>query len=237
MRSAWAPEQRSHPRRSRKPRVFRAWMLAPVAAAAAALLAGLPSSAGGRSRRELSRAPLAGAQEDYRRAHDLLAHYYRPQALETAIPLLEKIVAQDPRFAPAFADLGRANLLQFTQQRDTKYIEPARESSLRALALAPDLASAHVTLGALVRAHGAERPREPRTGGGAAARQVQRRGVRCAGGAVRRVKVAPNWWSPRSRKPSAWPLTTGAWSSSLASTISTAASGLRRASSTATRQT
>jgi Tfp pilus assembly protein PilF len=92
---------------------------------------------------------LAGTQEDYRRAHDLLAHYYRPRALETAIPLFEKIVAQDQRFAPAFADLGRANFLQFLRQREAKYIDPARESALRALALAPDLASAHVTLGSL----------------------------------------------------------------------------------------
>jgi len=128
-------------------RVSRAWMLAPVAAAIALFLA-FPRARAvltGRS----AEVPLAAAQEDYRRAHDLLANYYRPQALETAIPLLEKIVAEDPRFAPAFADLGRANLLQFIQQRDTKYIEPARESALRALALAPDLASAHVTLGAL----------------------------------------------------------------------------------------
>ena len=57
----------------------------------------------------------ASQQETYRRAHDLLTHYYRPQALETAIPLLEQIVAQDPRFAPALADLGRANLLEFAQ--------------------------------------------------------------------------------------------------------------------------
>jgi len=93
--------------------------------------------------------PLAGMQQDYRRARDLLAHHYRPQALETAIPLLEKIVAQDPQLAPAFADLARANFLQFTQQRETKHLEPAREAALRALALAPDLASAHATLGAL----------------------------------------------------------------------------------------
>ena len=92
---------------------------------------------------------MAGQQENYRRAHDLLTHYYRPQALETAIPLLEQIVAADAQFAPAFADLGRANFLQFAQQRETKYIEPAREASLRALALAPDMASAHVTLGFL----------------------------------------------------------------------------------------
>ena len=119
-----------------------------MAAAAVALLLAFPRVRAALAPRT-GGAPLAGTQEDYRRAHDLLAHYYRPRALETAIPLLEKIVARDPRFAPAFADLGRANLLQFTQQRDTKYIEPAREAALRALALAPGLASAHVTLGSL----------------------------------------------------------------------------------------
>jgi serine/threonine protein kinase/Tfp pilus assembly protein PilF len=131
-----------------RPRVFRAWMLAAVAAAVALLMA-LPQTRAVFAPRSADPVPLAGTQEDYRRAHDLLAHYYRPRALETAIPLLEKIVGRDPRFAPAFADLGRANLLQFSQQRDTKYSEPARESALRALALAPDMASAHVTLGAL----------------------------------------------------------------------------------------
>ena len=132
-----------------QPRLFRAWMLAPVAAAAAALLLAFPQARAVLTPRAVGQVPLAVQREDYRRAHDLLAHYYRPQALETAIPLLEKIVAQDARFAPAFADLGRANLLQFLQQREAKYISPARESLLRALALAPDLASAHVTLGTL----------------------------------------------------------------------------------------
>jgi tetratricopeptide (TPR) repeat protein len=130
-----------------KPRGLRWWMLATVVAATVVLVgvvgrqAFLPPAG--------STPPASGLQEDYRRAHDLLTHYYRPQALETAIPLLEKVVAQDTQFAPAFADLGRANFLQFAQQRDTKYIEPAREASLRALAIAPDLASAHVTLGYL----------------------------------------------------------------------------------------
>ena len=100
-------------------------------------------------RRADARMPVGGQQQEYRRAHELLAHYYRPQALETAIPLLETIVAADAQFAPAFADLGRANFLQFAQERDTKYLEPARDASLRALAIAPDLASAHVTLGFL----------------------------------------------------------------------------------------
>ena len=132
-----------------KPRRFRVWMLAPIAVAAAALVFVVTQIWAGRASDAVGRGLVAGQQEDYRRAHELLAHYYRPQALETAIPVLEKIVAQDAQFAPAFADLGRANFLQFTQQRDTKFIEPARESSLRAIALAPNLASAHVTLGAL----------------------------------------------------------------------------------------
>jgi len=93
--------------------------------------------------------PVAGQAENYRRAHDLLAHYYRPHALETAIPLLQQIVAADERFAPAHADLGRANFLQFVQLRDPKFVDPAREESLRAVNLAPDMASAHVTLGML----------------------------------------------------------------------------------------
>ena len=94
-------------------------------------------------------AAVPAAQEDYRRAHELLKHYYRPHAVETAIPMLEAAVRQDPQFAPAFADLARANLLQFVQQRETKYIEPTRTAALRALALAPNMASPHVILGTL----------------------------------------------------------------------------------------
>ena len=89
------------------------------------------------------------SKDDYMKARDLVEHYYRPRALETAIPLLEKTVAAKPGFAPAFADLGRANVLQFIQQRDEKYVEPARQASLQALKLKPDLASPHVTLGIL----------------------------------------------------------------------------------------
>ncbi len=132
-----------------KPRVPRAWINAAIAVAVMAILLTVVFRGRSVPPPAVERAPVAGQQENYRRAHDLLTHYYRPQALETAIPLLEQIVARDAQFAPAFADLGRANFLQFAQQRETKYIEPAREASLRALALAPDMASAHVTLGFL----------------------------------------------------------------------------------------
>ena len=92
--------------------------------------------------------PIA-ERDNYEKARDLLDHYYRPQALDTAIPLLEKTIQLDPNLAPAYADLGRANLLQYIQLRDDKYFEPARQASLRALGLNLNLASPHVTLATL----------------------------------------------------------------------------------------
>ncbi len=122
----------------------RWWLLAPAAGllAAATLLPRAPAVQAPALHSVLMRA-------DYERAHELLLHYYRPQALETAIPLLEQVVAADAQFAPGFADLAWANFFQFTQQRDTRFVAPARESALHAIALDPELASAHAALGAL----------------------------------------------------------------------------------------
>jgi serine/threonine protein kinase/Flp pilus assembly protein TadD len=129
-------------------RFARAWMLVPAALAAWILLNPWLRTNSPEPNALMLTAQSA-TREDYTRARELLEHYYRPAAVETAIPLLEGVIKQDPEFAPAFADLARANLLQFIQQRDTKYIEPTRSAALRAIALAPDMASPHVSLGAL----------------------------------------------------------------------------------------
>ena len=91
----------------------------------------------------------AGTHQRYLRAHDLVRHYYRPNALPTAIPMLETVVRDDPHFAAAFADLGRANFVEFWELRDTRFVEPARKASLDALAIDANQASAHVTLAML----------------------------------------------------------------------------------------
>jgi len=129
-------------------RPFRWWIVAAILAALAIPFT-LPQVRSVFRTDRTNSQPIAAVHDDYQKAHDLLAHYYRPQALEAAIPLLQKTVERDSRFAPAFADLGRANVLQFIQQRDPKYIDPARQAGLQALSLKPDLASAHVTLGML----------------------------------------------------------------------------------------
>ena len=110
-----------------KPRRFRPWMLAPGgcrgggAAARLSSRVGVAGADGPAARRWRRRRRTTGRPTIYWRT--TIGH----RTLETAIALLETIVARDPHFAPAFADLGRANLLQFIPQRDTKYIEPARE--------------------------------------------------------------------------------------------------------------
>ena len=195
---------------SAKPRRHRVAALAAAVAAAAALFAALPWLRATLAPGQTPPSPPLALQDDYRRARDLIAHYYRPRALEAAIPLLEQMVERDPTFAPAFADLARANLLQFTQQRDTKYIEPTRRAALQALALRPDLASAHVTLGALYtrtaqvptsRATSSRR----RNGSIASTRRRTAPSGSSIGG-----RGAANSWNPRSGRPSRWRPTTGA---------------------------
>ena len=126
---------------------FRAWMLAPVAAVA--LVFAFPQVRNAVFSSPVVAPPAVSVRGDYDTAHNLLENYYRPKALETAIPLFQKVVDKDPQYAPAWADLGRANFLQFRQLRDNHFIEPARKASLRALELNRELPSVHVTLGML----------------------------------------------------------------------------------------
>jgi serine/threonine-protein kinase len=115
-----------------------------------AIAAVLAVAAGGFAwqwRARQSAAAPAAVHTEYDKAHDLLQHYYRPGALETAIPQLEAITRKEPAFAAAWAELGRANFLQFWQLRDAKYEQPAVDASLKAVALDPNVAGAHVTLG------------------------------------------------------------------------------------------
>jgi len=85
----------------------------------------------------------------YEKAHDILQHYYRPHALADVIPLLEKLTHEAPNFAAGFADLGRANFLQYRSLRDSKFLEPTKKASFRAIELDSTLAAPHVTLAML----------------------------------------------------------------------------------------
>jgi len=91
----------------------------------------------------------SGAHTDYLKAESLLERYYQPHNLEKAIPLFESEVARAPKFAPAWAGLGRAYYRRYLDTTDPKYVPLVRNDCGKALELGQDLVSAHVTLGML----------------------------------------------------------------------------------------
>jgi serine/threonine protein kinase/Tfp pilus assembly protein PilF len=127
-----------------KPRRFRTWMLAPLVLAAAA---GTAYFAPGVK----NRLPGAVSQShrDYERARNLLDHYYQPHSLDRSIPLFEKTIAEDPKFAMAQAGLGRAYWRKYLDTQDAGFIQKSKDACDRALALDDNLAWVHVTLGML----------------------------------------------------------------------------------------
>jgi eukaryotic-like serine/threonine-protein kinase len=92
---------------------------------------------------------VAGAHADYLKAQDLLDHYYKPHNIDNAIPLFQKTITEDPKFALAYAGLGRAYFLQYRDTRNSSLIATVQSACEQALTVDRDLASAHVTLGML----------------------------------------------------------------------------------------
>jgi Serine/threonine protein kinase len=92
---------------------------------------------------------VGGAHADYLKAQDLLDHYYKPHNVENAVLLFQKTIAEDPKFALAYAGLGRAYFVQYRVTRDVSLIDKAQSACEQALAIDGELASVHVTLGML----------------------------------------------------------------------------------------
>ena len=72
-----------------------------------------------------------------------------PASLSRAVDLFTRAVAQDPGFAPAWAGLARASLLQesWGNARAGTRAEDARRATLKALTIDPHLAAGHDVLG------------------------------------------------------------------------------------------
>jgi eukaryotic-like serine/threonine-protein kinase len=126
----------------------RKWLLAPLLALVAMVAwftpvrnLIVPNKAGG--------VAVAGAHADYLKAQDLLDHYYKPHNIENAVPLFQKTIAEDPKFALAYAGLGRAYFLQYRDTHNSSLIENVQSACEQALAIDGELESVHVTLGML----------------------------------------------------------------------------------------
>lgn len=73
----------------------------------------------------------------------------REDAAHEAIDLYRRAIAQDPKFALAYARLSflESYYYWFSPPRDTARLAAARKAAQQALALAPDLAQAHLAMG------------------------------------------------------------------------------------------
>src|SRR6185436_3071287 len=103
----------------------RAWLAAPAIGALALVVAISPLRNRFISGRSAS-VSVAGAHADYLNAQDLLDHYYKPRNIENAIPLFQKTISEDPRFALAHAGLGRAYFLQYRDTHNSALIEKSQ---------------------------------------------------------------------------------------------------------------
>lgn len=95
---------------------------------------------------ELPRNPSAAA--DYLAARDRWARR-TPKDIGSAITLYQNVIAREPDFAPAYAGLSEAWLIfrEYGEVGDLEAYNAAHTAALRALALDPDLASAHRAMG------------------------------------------------------------------------------------------
>ncbi len=130
------PEQRISP-----------WAAAAVASLVLALLLAVYFVPGLRGRMGLGIPDGTGAHSDYMKGQALLSHFYLTGVVDRAVSVLENSVQQEPKYAPAWAALGRAYWRRYQNTRDSKDLTLASDTSGKALQLEESLVPAHVTLG------------------------------------------------------------------------------------------
>lgn len=93
----------------------------------------------------------ASVNDEILKARQLLVRYYKPQNVKDAVAILERVVEQNPNLA-----LGHTALAQalYRTSSDVEQMERAKQECNRAIALDPEAAEPHVTLGTLYLAGG-----------------------------------------------------------------------------------
>jgi serine/threonine protein kinase/tetratricopeptide (TPR) repeat protein len=87
------------------------------------------------------------AYDYYLRGRGYLQEYLRPENLESAITVFRHALETDPKYSLAYAGLGQAYLNKYERDRQSKWMDQARQSCQQAVALANDLATGHICLG------------------------------------------------------------------------------------------
>jgi serine/threonine-protein kinase len=102
-------------------------------------------------------APVTENQEafaDYEQGRSFLARADVPGNVDRASALFESAIAQDPRFAAAYARLGQARLAKYEASNDAQWVAKAKDAFVEALRLDPARAEVRLALASLHRTEG-----------------------------------------------------------------------------------
>ena len=95
------------------------------------------------------------AYDQYLRGRGYLLDYHKHENIDSAISAFNRALTLDPKYAQAYAALGKAYGLQYEEgQGGREWMEKARSACDHAVASAPSLAEGHACLGSVFRATG-----------------------------------------------------------------------------------
>ena len=95
------------------------------------------------------------AYEAYIRGRGYLLEYEKPENIDNAITEFNQALKVDPKYAAAYAGMGRAYLIGFGQLNKSKdWLTRASENCDKSLDLAPQSAEAYACLGAVLKTEG-----------------------------------------------------------------------------------
>jgi eukaryotic-like serine/threonine-protein kinase len=92
---------------------------------------------------------VAGADDFYLQGLGYLQDESRPTNVDAAVTVFEHAIALDPKHASAYAGLGEAYLKKYQISRDAKWVETARQTCERSLAIDENASAPHRCLGAV----------------------------------------------------------------------------------------
>ncbi len=152
----------------------------------------------------------ARAFQAYLQGLGYLQNYEREENLDQAVAVFQSALNTDPAYALAYAGLGEAYWRKYEATGDTAWVDHARQSCGRAVALDGNLPASHLCLGTLANGTGqyaqgeeefrkviAAEPTNTRAYGGLADAQYHLGKTAEAEQTYRRaISVEPNYWGP-----------------------------------------
>lgn len=97
---------------------------------------------------------IPGAYESYLQGLGYMIRAEKEENLDYAISLFEQTIRQDPHYALAYAELGKAYWQKYKLTKESDFVEKAQSSCKRAIKISDRLAPVHVTLGIIYRETG-----------------------------------------------------------------------------------